>query len=120
MIRIRTYQAASEDIRWAYEPVADLCPDIEPVSESSNYWSSDEGIKDQYNTDYQEQGEALLVPRRNPRNIRRSDQRALIQLKSGTERSKNKLFFITHIVSGSTQENGTWYRWICNSRIRLT
>ena len=30
------YQEVSEDIRWAYEPVYDLWPDIEPDSDSSN------------------------------------------------------------------------------------
>ena len=35
VIRIGTYQAASEDSRWAYEPVSALCPDIEPDSDNS-------------------------------------------------------------------------------------
>ena len=42
VIRRGTYQAASEDSRWAYEPVSDLCPDIEPDSDSSNDRSIDE------------------------------------------------------------------------------
>ena len=78
MIIIGTYQAASEDIRWKYEPVYDLWPDIEPDSDSINYDPNDEGIKDQENPDYQEQDEFVLIPRRNPRSIRRGDQRELI------------------------------------------
>ena len=31
-----TYQETSEDIRWAYEPVSNFWPDIEPDSESSD------------------------------------------------------------------------------------
>ena len=42
-----TYQAASEYIRWAYEPVYDLWTDIEPDSDSREDGSSDEGSKDQ-------------------------------------------------------------------------
>ena len=53
VIRRGFYQAASEDSRWAYEPVSDLWPDIEPYSDSSNDGSSDEGGKDQYNPDYE-------------------------------------------------------------------
>ena len=53
VIRRGNYQAASEDSRWEYEPVSDLCPDIYPNSDSSNDGSSDEGIKDQENPDYQ-------------------------------------------------------------------
>ena len=45
VIRRGTSQAESEDGRWAYEPVSDLCPDIEPDSESINDGSSDEGSK---------------------------------------------------------------------------
>ena len=55
LIKRGTYQASSEDIRWAYEPVSDLWPDIEPVSDSSNDGSSDEVSKDQDNPDYQGQ-----------------------------------------------------------------
>ena len=47
------YQAAHEEITWAYEPVYDLWPDIDPDSDSSNYGLSDEGSKDQYKPDYQ-------------------------------------------------------------------
>ena len=36
VIRIGTYQAAAEDIRWAYEQVQDLWPDIDPNSDSSD------------------------------------------------------------------------------------
>ena len=45
VIRRGIYQAASKDIRCAYEPVSDLWPDIKPDNDSSNYGSSDEGIK---------------------------------------------------------------------------
>ena len=75
-----TYQSASEDSMWEYEPVYDLLPDIEPDSDSSNYGSSDEGSKDQENPYYQEQEELVLVPRSNPRRIRQVDQRALSQI----------------------------------------
>ena len=34
LIRRGTYQAASEYIRWAYEPLTYLWPDIEPNSDS--------------------------------------------------------------------------------------
>ena len=46
-IRRGTYQAAYEDSRWAYEPVSDFWPDVDPDSDSSDYGSSDEGIKNQ-------------------------------------------------------------------------
>ena len=42
VIIIWTYQAASEDSRWEYEPVSDLWPDIEPGSDTRDYGSSDE------------------------------------------------------------------------------
>ena len=38
MIRRESYQAASEDSRWAYEPVSDLWPDMYPDGDSSNDW----------------------------------------------------------------------------------
>ena len=40
VIRRRTYQAASEDIRWAYEKVSDLWPDVEPDIDFSDDGSS--------------------------------------------------------------------------------
>ena len=46
-----TYQAASEDIRWEYEPVSGLCPDIDPNGYSSDDGSSDKLNKDQDNPD---------------------------------------------------------------------
>ena len=55
VIRLGTYKTAYEYIRWEYETVSDLCPDIESDSESSNNDSSDKGIKDQENSYYQEQ-----------------------------------------------------------------
>ena len=45
MVRRENYQAASEDRRWAYEPVSDLWSEIYPRSDSSYYGSSDEGTK---------------------------------------------------------------------------
>ena len=102
LTRRETYQAASEDSRWGYEPVSDLWPDIEPASDSSDYGSSDEGRKDQYNPDGQEQEEVELVTHRNPRRLIGGDQIALSQLKSYIERSKYKLFFINHRSAGST------------------
>ena len=53
VIRRGTYQAASEDSRWEYEPVSDLWTDIEPDSDSINVGSSDYRSKDQENPDYQ-------------------------------------------------------------------
>ena len=35
VIRRRIYQEASEDSRWAYEPVSGFWPDIDPDSDSS-------------------------------------------------------------------------------------
>ena len=60
--------------------MSDLLPYIEPGGDSSNDGSNDEGIKDQYNPDYQGQEEVFLVPRRNPRRLKRGDQRAVIQI----------------------------------------
>ena len=53
MIRWSSYQASYEDTRWVLESVYDLWPDIYPDSDSSVDGSSDEGIKYQYNLDYQ-------------------------------------------------------------------
>ena len=44
-IRRGSYQKASEDSRWAYEPVSDLWTEIEPDSDSNDDASSDEGRK---------------------------------------------------------------------------
>ena len=52
VIRIGTYQAASEDSRWEYKPVPDLCPDVVTDSDSSDDESRDEGSKYQENLDY--------------------------------------------------------------------
>ena len=90
-IRRGTYQEAYEDSRWAYEPVSDLWPDIDIDGDFSDYGSSEEGIKDQENLDGQEQEEVTLVPCRNPRRLRRGDQREVRQLKNGIEISKDKL-----------------------------
>ena len=35
VIIIGSYQAEAEERRWEYEPVSDLCTDIEPDSDSS-------------------------------------------------------------------------------------
>ena len=90
-----TYQAASEDSRWVYEPVSDLWPYIDPASNSSDGWSSNEGRKYQENLEDQEQEELILVPKINPRRIIRGDQIALIQLKSDIEISKGKIFSLS-------------------------
>ena len=82
VIRRGTYQSASEDSRWAYEPVSDLWSNIEPASDSSDDGSSDEGSKNQDNPDGQEQEEVVSFPRRNPMRLRPGDQRALQPLKS--------------------------------------
>ena len=55
VIRKGTFQAASEDSRWAYEPVSGIRTDIDPDGDSSNDGTSDEGIKYQDNPNYQEQ-----------------------------------------------------------------
>ena len=103
LIIIGTYQAASEDSRWIYEPVSYLWPDIEPDIDSNYGESRNEVIKDQDNLEVQEQEEVVLVPCRNPRRLRRLDQRSLRKLKSEIESSKDKLFFIKHMATGSPQ-----------------
>ena len=42
VIRRGTYQANDEDIRWSYETVSDLWPDVETDSDSSYNVSGDE------------------------------------------------------------------------------
>ena len=49
IIRRGAYQAESGEVRWEYELVSDLCPDLEPNSDSSYDGSSDKGSKDQEN-----------------------------------------------------------------------
>ena len=49
----------------------------------------------------------VSVQRRKPRRIRRRDQRALINIKSDIEKSKDKLCFIKHVAVGSAQDK--WY-----------
>ena len=73
MIRIGTYQSVSEDSRCEHEPVSDLCPDIEPDSDSSNYEPRDEERKDQETLYYQDQKVFVLIPCRNPRSLRQDD-----------------------------------------------
>ena len=46
----------------------------------------------------------VLYPSRNPRRLRRGDQRSLKQPKSEIESSKYKISFIKNISSGSTQD----------------
>ena len=84
MTRRGNYQAVSEDTRWAHEPVYDLWPDIELVSDSSNDGSSYQDGKYQENPYYQEHEEVILVTRRKPRRLIRDYRRALSQLKSDT------------------------------------
>ena len=45
IIRRGAYQAEFGDVRWEYELVSNLCPDLEPKSDSSYYGSSDKGSK---------------------------------------------------------------------------
>ena len=55
MIRRSSYQEATEDSRWEYEPVSDFWTNIDPYSDYIVDESSDKGKKDQENFDYQEQ-----------------------------------------------------------------
>ena len=68
--------------------------------------SSDKVSKYQENLYYQVR-EVVSSPLRNPKRLRRDDQRALKYLKSEIESSKDKLFIIKHISAGSTQAK--WY-----------
>ena len=54
-----TRQAASKDSRWAYEPVFDLCPDVEPDIKYIDDGSSDKVSKDQENMDDQGREEVV-------------------------------------------------------------
>ena len=74
VIRIGTYQEAYEYIRWAYEPVSALCPDIERDSNSSDYGSIDGVSKDQKNPGDHKQEEVVPVPLRNPSRLRQGDK----------------------------------------------
>ena len=73
--RIRIFQAAAEDSKCAYEPVSDLCSDVDPDSDSSGEGSSDKGFKNQGNLEEQKQEELVRVTCRNPRRLRWGDQR---------------------------------------------
>ena len=53
IIRRGAYQAEFGDVRWEYELVSNLCPDLEPNSDSSYYGSSDKGSKYQEKPEYQ-------------------------------------------------------------------
>ena len=68
-----------------------FCPFVDPDSESSDNGSSDEGIKYQENTDDQEKEEVVSVPRMNPRRLIQGDKRALINIESYIEISKDKI-----------------------------
>ena len=57
--------------------------------------------------DNQKQEKVVSIPHRNPRNLRRGNQKALRQLKIDIEKPKDELFFIKHIAAGSTQAK--WY-----------
>ena len=61
--------------------MSDLWPDIEPDSDSSDYGSRYEGIKNQDDLDDQEQ-EVVSYKHRNTRSIIRGGQRSLRNLKS--------------------------------------
>ena len=103
VIRIGSYQAEYEEIIWEYELVSDLCSDIDPASNSIVYGSINEGRKYQEDIDYQEH-EVVSDPFSNPRMLIWGVQRALRQLKSEIESSKDKLFFINHTSAGSTKD----------------
>ena len=107
VIKRGTYQASSEDRRWAYEPVKDLWPNVEPGSDSSDNVSSDKVRKALESLDDKEQEEVVSVLRSNPGRIIRGDQRELIQIKIDIEISNDKLFFIKYMSSGSTHTK--WY-----------
>ena len=72
----------SNDITWAYEPAYELWPYIEPDSDSSDNFPSDEVSKDQENTYDQEHEDVLLVLRKKQIRLKRGGQTALIQIKS--------------------------------------
>ena len=55
MIRRETYQSASDNSRWSYEPVPDLWPDIDHDIDSSEYESSNEVSNYQEKPDDNEQ-----------------------------------------------------------------
>ena len=107
VIRRGTYKSSSEDSRWAYAPVSDLWPEIEPNSDSRDDGASDEGGKYQENPDDQEQEEAVLATFRNPRRLILGDKRALQLLKIYIENSNDKIFFIKNRSTGSAQAK--WY-----------
>ena len=107
LIIIGTYQAASEDSRWEYEPVSCLWPYIEPDIESCDYGSIYELSKYQENPDSQEEEEVVSVPRRNPRRLRWGNKKAMQLLKNYIENSNDNLFFVKHITTGSAQAK--WY-----------
>ena len=71
-----------EDIRWEYEPVSYLCPDIDPDSDSSDDGSRDKRSKYQENLGVLKQEEVVFVPHSNPRRLREGYQRELQLIKS--------------------------------------
>ena len=87
--------------------MCDLWTDAELRSDSRYDGSSDEGGKEQDNIDDQEQEEVVSFTRRNPRRIRRGDERSLRHLKSEIGILRDKLFLIKHLSAGSTHSK--WY-----------
>ena len=81
VIRRGTYQAAVGDIRWAYELVSYLWPDVEPDSDSSDDNSGDDGSKYRPNPDHHKQEEMVTVTRRKPMISREVYIKVLIQMK---------------------------------------
>ena len=120
VIRRGKYQQPAGVLRWAYETVSDLWLDIHPGSESIVYWSNYEGRKKQENIDYQKHEEVVSTPCRNQRGLRWGEQRALWQIKSEIESSKENIFSSSTYLQGQHRLNGTWYRWIRTSRIQLS
>ena len=73
--------------------MSDLWPDIEPVSDSSDDGSINEGSKDQENPDDQKHKKVVSITYMNLMSLRRGNQRALRLIKINIEKSKDKLFF---------------------------
>ena len=92
--------------------MSDLWPDIEPDSESSVDRSSDKGRKYQEDLDDQEKEEVVSSTLRNPRSIRKGDQRELRNLKCEIKISKDNIFSSSTYLQDKQRPNGTWYRWI--------
>ena len=100
--------------------MSDLWPDIEPDSESSVDRSSDKRRKYQEDLDDQEKEEVVSSTLSNPRSIRKGDQRELRNLKCEIKISKDNIFSSSTYLQDKQRPNGTWYRWIYNSKIFLS